>query len=108
MYNAQNKYFEQKRRDLADLLLETMHQLLEAEKKLAKDQAFTKQNPDFHSERFEHIKIKNSQILFFERFNNDIVIIAAGWSGRNWKERLEEMQPYIDRQIEKLKRSSNS
>ena len=84
--------------------LETMRQLQEAEDKLSKDSAFTKHDPDYYSQRFEYIKIKNSQTLFFERLDNDIVIVAVGWSGRNWKERLEEMQPYIDRQLEKLKR----
>ena len=85
--------------------METMQQLIEVENNLAKETAVSKINADFYSDRFEYITIPNSQILFFERINNDIVIVAAGWSGRNWKERLEEMQPYIDRQIEKLRRS---
>lgn len=88
--------------------LETMNQLTEAEKKLATDKAFSKKDGEYHSERFEYIIIENSQILFFERINDDIVIVAAGWSGRDWKARLEEMQPYIDRQVEKLKRSYTS
>jgi hypothetical protein len=83
--------------------LETMHQLTEAEKKLATDEIYAKHDSEYHSERFEYITIKNSQILFFERINDDIIIIAAGWSGRQWKDRLDEMQPYIDKQLEKLK-----
>lgn len=84
--------------------LETMRQLQEAEEKLAADTAFTKHDPDYHSQRFEYMTIQNSQTLFFERLGNNIIIVAVGWSGRNWKERLEEMQPYIDRQMEKLKK----
>jgi len=82
---------------------ETMTQLRDAEEKLAKDKAFAKLNEKCFSERFEYLSIENSQVLFFERIGEDIVIVAAGWSGRNWKERLEDMQPYIDRQIQKLK-----
>lgn len=85
--------------------LETMRQLQEAEEKLAKDYAYTKRDPEYHSERFEYVTIQNSQTIFFERLDDDIIIVAAGWSGRNWKDRLEEMQPYVDRQLEKLKRS---
>ena len=85
--------------------LETMYQLTEAEEKLADGTVFARHDPDYHSERFKQITIKNSQTLFFEIIDDDIIIVAAGWSGRNWKDRLEEMQPYIDRQIEKLKRS---
>lgn len=85
--------------------LETMSQLTEAEEKLAKDIAYARHDPEHHSERFEYITISNSQILFFERIDGNIIIVAAGWSGRQWKARLEEMQPYIDRQVEKLKRS---
>jgi phosphoribosylformylglycinamidine (FGAM) synthase-like amidotransferase family enzyme len=81
-----------------------MSQLQEAEDKLAKGSAFPKQDSDYHSQRFEYITIQNSQTIFFERMENDIIIVAVGWSGRNWKARLDEMQPYIDRQLEKLKR----
>ena len=84
--------------------LETMRQFQEAEDKLARGSAFPKHDPDYHSQRFEYITIQNSQTLFFERLENDIVIVAVGWSGRNWKERLEEMQLYIDRQLEKFKK----
>lgn len=85
--------------------LETLKQLTEAEEKLIQDTDHSRYDPEFYSERFEYITIKNSQIVIFERVDNDIVVVAAGWSGRNWKKRLEEMQPYIDRQLEKLKRS---
>jgi|AntRauTorckE6833_2_1112554.scaffolds.fasta_scaffold08819_3 hypothetical protein len=84
--------------------LETMRQLKEAEEKLAKDAAYTRHDPEDHSKRFEYITIQNSQTLFFEYINDGIIIVAAGWSGRNWKDRLEEMQPYIDRQLEKFKK----
>lgn len=83
---------------------ETMRQFIEAENKLATDEAFSKRDPKYHSERFEYVTIENSQTLFFERIDNDIVIVAAGWSGRDWKSRLEEMQPYIDRQVDKVKK----
>lgn len=82
--------------------METMRQLDEAEHKLATETAFVRRDTDHRSDRFEFVTIKNSQTIFFERIGDDIVIVAAGWSGRNWKERLEEMQPYIDQQINKL------
>lgn len=87
-----------------NVAIETLQQLTEAEEMLSKDEAFSKHDPVYHSERFEYVTIPNSQILFFERIKDDIVIVAAGWSGRDWKARLEEMQPYIDRQVDKLKR----
>lgn len=90
-----------------NVALDTMNQLTEAEEKLANDAVFARHDSKYHSERFEYITIENSQTLFFERINDNIVIVAAGWAGRDWKARLEEMQPYIDRQVEKLKRSSD-
>jgi plasmid stabilization system protein ParE len=87
--------------------LETMHQLESAERQLANDTAYTKHDPEYRSERFEYISIPNSQTLFFEEIGNDIVIVAAGWSGRNWKDRLEEMQPYIDAQLKNLKKKKS-
>ena len=88
--------------------LQTLMQLKEVEERLASDQVYGRFDPEYYSERFEFVTIKNSQTIIFERIDNDIIIVAAGWSGRNWKERLEEMQPYIDRQLNKLKRLKHS
>ena len=38
---------------------ETMRQLMQAEEKLAQDLAFSKHDPNYHSERFEYITIPN-------------------------------------------------
>lgn len=84
---------------------ETLRQIIIVEERLTNDEIFSKHNPQYYSERFEYVTIPNSHILFFERIENDVVIVAAGWSGRDWKARLEEMQPYIDRQVNKLRRS---
>lgn len=78
---------------------ETRQQIIEAEKKLARETANIRRDPKHHSERFEYVSVKNSQKIFFERIGDDIVIVAAGYSGRKWKDRLEEMEAHIDRQI---------
>lgn len=79
--------------------METLQQLYEAESKLEQGDAYVRHDPQYHSERFEYILINNAQKIFFERLNGDIVIVAAGYASRNWKERLEEMEAHINRQI---------
>lgn len=92
---------ETARRFGKSVALETLRQLEDAEEKLKTIHVSHGKNVNIHSDRFQSIKIKNAQILFYEHIGDDIVIVAAGWVGRNWIDRLIEMEPYIDAQLSK-------
>ena len=43
---------------------------------------------------FRHAIVKNSQTVFFHRPGDDVVMIAAGYSGRAWRRIMQGIEPH--------------
>ncbi len=83
---------------------ETMRQIEEAEKNIANGTISGILDPDFHSSRFHYNFIRNRQKLFFEMFDDEIVLVMAGYDSRNWKKILDEQENFIEEQIAQAKK----
>lgn len=82
----------------------TYDQLVEIENKIESDKNYGTLDPEHHSSRFHFGRIENRSKVIFERFGDDVVMVMAGGDRMNWKKILQELEPYIERQIESAKR----
>lgn len=77
----------------------TIQQIKDVEEQLKNNHTIGKIDPNYHSERFRFITIKNSQKIFFEYINNTIFMVTAGYDRRDWKTLLKDLEAYADQQI---------
>ena len=104
-------YTEQYKRDLLriykislrdfgyDTAMKTMRQIKEVEKNLREDRPAGKIDPQHHSARFHFTSIRNSQKIFYERTDDCVFMITAGYAARDWKNLLHGLEDYADQQI---------
>jgi hypothetical protein len=78
---------------------ETMRQIEETEKNIMNGTISGILDPDYHSSRFHYNFTRNRQKLFFEKFDDQIVFVMAGYDSRNWKKILKEQERFIEKQI---------
>jgi plasmid stabilization system protein ParE len=75
--------------------IETLRQLEEVESNLAKNPQLGKIDPQYHSNQFRFIQIKNRQKIFYETHGDDVFIVMADYDGRDFKALLKQMAPQI-------------
>ncbi len=80
---------------------ETIAQIEKAERKISENPQCGRLDPTFHSRKYRYIQTKNRQKIFYVEFPDALIIVTAGYDGRNWLSLLEENEEFISQQIEK-------
>lgn len=81
---------------------ETMRQIQAVEKKAANDPSYGKLEAHYHSDFFRYRTIRNSQTVFFHHIGDDVVMITAGYCGRNWGAILKTLESEIKQHIQAI------
>jgi plasmid stabilization system protein ParE len=81
---------------------ETMRQIQAVEQGALNDPRYGKIDAQYHSEIFRYKTIRNSQTVFFHPLGDDVVMITAGYCGREWGAILEKIDDEIMQQIKNL------
>lgn len=82
--------------------LETLRQLEDVETKLADNPQLGRLDPEYHSDRFRYVQIKNRQKVFYETHGGDVFIVMADYDGRDFKTLLKQMAPQIKLDVSAL------
>ena len=85
--------------------LETLKQIEAIEHRALQNPAIGKLDPEFHSEFFRCAFTENSQTVFFHRLGSDVVMLTAGYGGRDWKSIMDSLSPEL---LDFLARISNA
>ena len=81
----------------------TLKQIAEVEQAALADPDFGKKmDAQYYSPVFRHAIVKNSQTVFFHRLGDDVVMIAAGYSGRAWRRIMQRVEPQIQAFIDRI------
>lgn len=81
---------------------ETMRQIQAVEKGALSDPRYGKIDAQYHSEIFRYKTIRNSQTIFFHPLGDDVVMITAGYCGRDWGAILKKLENEIMQQIKSV------
>ena len=60
-----------------------LKQIEAAEQKILEDPNAGRLDPQFHSSKYRYIQTRNRQKIFYVTKGNDIIIVTAGYDGRN-------------------------
>ena len=100
-------YKESARRFGEKVASETVAQIESAERRIQENPHYGRLDPQFHSEKYRYIQTKNRQKIFYVAFSDFIVIITAGYDGRNWLRILQEQDAYITEQLHEATQRRN-
>ena len=81
---------------------ETMRQIQAVEQSALSDPNFGKIDGKYYSEIFRYKTIRNRQTLFFHPLGDDVVMITAGYCGREWRATLSKLEDEIHEQIKNI------
>ena len=85
---------------------QTLLQIQQAESRVLANPHYGTLDPKFHSTKFRYVQAKNRQKLFYTTIGEDVIVmITAGYDGRNWIKLLTEMDGYISQQIEQARQN---
>ncbi len=76
---------------------ETMRQIQIVEKNALFDRNYGKIDAHYHSTVFHYKTIRNSQTVFFHHIGDDVIMITAGYCGREWMHILKKLENEIIR-----------
>ena len=70
----------------------TLKQIEEAEQRILDNPLRGRLEPEFHSDKYRFIQTRNRQKIFYTTKGEDVIIITAGYDGRDWGKILREIK----------------
>lgn len=81
---------------------ETVRQIQTVEQSALADPHFGTVERQYHSKIFRYKTIRNSQTIFFHPIGDDVVMITAGYCGRDWGTILSRVENEVMQQIKRM------